>query len=95
MRNTTQRKRIKICPHCGSVLPVPVPRKTEEDDPELTGRQKKVLQFIARGMTCTQIAEELGISRRTAEFHRMMIIQKLRLPSTAALTLYAASRGYV
>jgi hypothetical protein len=37
----------------------------------------------------------LGISQRTAEFHRMIVMQKLRLNSTAALILYAASHGLI
>jgi DNA-binding CsgD family transcriptional regulator len=68
-----------------------VPR--DENEPALTARQKAVLGMVARGMTNVEIAETLGISRRTAEFHPMMIMEKLRLDSTAALTLYAAARG--
>jgi DNA-binding CsgD family transcriptional regulator len=85
---------VTVCPHCGSVLPRPV-AKRDENEPELTPRQKAVLGMIARGMTNTEIAEALGISRRTAEFHRMMVMEKLRLDSTAALTLYAASCGLI
>jgi DNA-binding CsgD family transcriptional regulator len=69
--------------------------KRDENEPELTPRQKAVLGMIARGMTNAEIADTLGISRRTAEFHRMMVMEKLRLDSTAALTLYAASRGLI
>jgi hypothetical protein len=36
----------------------------------------------------------LGISRRTAEFHRMIVMQKLRLNSTAAL-LRGLARPYI
>jgi DNA-binding CsgD family transcriptional regulator len=70
-----------------------VPR--DENEPELTPRQKTVLGMVAVGMTNGEIADSLGISRRTAEFHRMMIMEKLRLDSTAALTLYAATRGLI
>jgi DNA-binding CsgD family transcriptional regulator len=69
--------------------------KRDENEPELTPRQKTVLAMVARGMTNVEIADALGISRRTAEFHRMMLMEKLRLDSTAALTLYAASRGLI
>jgi DNA-binding CsgD family transcriptional regulator len=67
----------------------------DEDEPELTPRQRTVLGMVARGMTNAEIAEILGISRRTAEFHRMMVMEKLRLDSVAALTLYAAARGLI
>lgn len=85
----------KVCPHCGQVLPPPKPVLPAGDEPELSPRQKKVLAFVANGMTCTDIANELGISKRTAEFHRMMLMKTLRLKSTAALTLYARDHGYI
>ena len=67
----------------------------DENEPELTQRQKTVLSMVERGMTNAEIAEVLRISRLTAEFHQMMIMDKLRLDSTAALTLYAATRGLI
>ena len=95
MGNATQSKtkRLKVCPHCGSVLPPKHVAPKREEPPHLTPRQEKVLRLIARGLTCTQIGEELGISRRTAEFHRKMVLSILGMNSTAALTLYAASHG--
>lgn len=51
--------------------------------------------MIGRGIIKAEIAEALDISRRTAEFHRMMVMEKLRLDSTASLTLYAATRGLI
>ena len=45
--------------------------------PLLTARHQEVLQLIIQGMTSRQIAEELGISRRTVEVHRTNIMRRL------------------
>jgi DNA-binding NarL/FixJ family response regulator len=63
--------------------------------PELTSRQVEVLQLIAEGFATKQIAAELGISNKTAEKHRQLIMQKLNLHETAGLTRYAISMGLV
>jgi DNA-binding CsgD family transcriptional regulator len=58
----------------------------------LTERQKEVLRLIASGATAREFANRLGISVRTAEFHRMSIMQRLDLHSTAELTRYALEK---
>ena len=59
----------------------------------LTDRQKEVLRLIAEGATAKEIAAQLNISARTAEFHRATIMGRLKLNSTAALTRYAVENG--
>jgi DNA-binding NarL/FixJ family response regulator len=56
---------------------------------ELTSRQREVLRLIARGSSAKDIANQLNISVRTAEFHRAAIMQRLGLHSTAEMTRYA------
>jgi DNA-binding NarL/FixJ family response regulator len=63
--------------------------------PELTSRQVEVLQLIAEGFSTKQIAAELGISNKTAEKHRQLLMQKLNLHEMAGLTRYAISKGLV
>ena len=77
-----------VCPLCGSVL-----KNEPEETSGLTARQKEVIRLIAEGMTAKQIAAELSISSRTAEFHRKSLMGRLRLRTTAELTLYAARHG--
>jgi DNA-binding NarL/FixJ family response regulator len=60
---------------------------------ELTPRQREVLQLVAEGRSCKQIAALLGISRRTAEFHRARLMEVLGLQSTAELVQYAIRTG--
>lgn len=59
----------------------------------LTERQKEVLRLIAQGCSAKEIASQLNISVRTAEFHRAAIMQRLKLHSTAMMTRYAVERG--
>lgn len=59
----------------------------------LTGRQVEVLRLIAQGCSAKEIAGNLNISVRTAEFHRAAIMDRLKLHSTALMTRYAVERG--
>lgn len=69
--------------------------EAEEKLPEgaLTDRQREVLHLIAQGCSAKEIANELGISVRTAEFHRAAIMDRLKLHSTAMMTRYAVEQG--
>ncbi len=56
---------------------------------DLTARQREVLRLITLGCSAKEIANQLKISVRTAEFHRAAIMQRLGLHSTAQMTRYA------
>lgn len=60
---------------------------------ELTARQREVLRLIAQGSSAKDIANQLNISVRTAEFHRAAIMQRLGLHSTAQMTRYAIANN--
>jgi DNA-binding NarL/FixJ family response regulator len=55
----------------------------------LTGREREVLQLLAEGKSSKEVASALNISIKTADTHRMNIMQKLDLHSVADLTRYA------
>lgn len=59
----------------------------------LTPRQREVIQLVAEGKTVKEVAEILGISVKTVEYHKTRIMQTLDLHTTADLTKYAVSRG--
>lgn len=72
------------------------PRGLQESALEaLTERQREVLRLIATGATTHAIADQLGVSTRSVEFHRARIKRVLGLRSTAALVRYAAAEGLV
>jgi DNA-binding NarL/FixJ family response regulator len=58
-------------------------------EPELTPRQRQVLQLLAEGRTMKEIAERLGISVRTAESHKYETMETLGARSTAELIHWA------
>ncbi len=60
-------------------------RRTGELMAMLTPREKEVLQGIFEGKLTKVIADELGISTRTAETYRQLIMQKLQAGSIAEL----------
>jgi DNA-binding NarL/FixJ family response regulator len=62
---------------------------------DLSERQITVLRLIAQGCSAKQIAFQLNISSRTAEFHKNSIMEKLKLRTTAQLTRYAIEHGIV
>lgn len=56
---------------------------------ELTDRQKEVLTLVVKGKTAREIGEELGLSHRTAEFHRKALMNKLRVNTIPTLVACA------
>lgn len=75
----------------GETLLAPVEQTSAQNGGrnELTARQREVLRLIALGCSAKDIANQLNISVRTAEFHRAAIMQRLGLHSTAQMTRYA------
>jgi DNA-binding NarL/FixJ family response regulator len=71
--------------------------RSKSDSPAdpLTGRERQVLQLIAEGKSTKDAASLLGISVKTAESHRMRLMQKLDIHETASLVRYAVRHGLV
>lgn len=61
----------------------------------LTNREQEVLVNIAEGWSNKEIAQRLGVSARTVEFHREHLRCKLDLHSAASLTRFAIAQGWV
>lgn len=59
----------------------------------LTPREQQVFERITAGKTNQMVADELGISVRTAEFHRAGVMKKLRTQNLADLTLARVQLG--
>jgi DNA-binding NarL/FixJ family response regulator len=56
---------------------------------KLSPRQMEVLRLVAEGRTTPAIAEELGISVKTADTHRTEMMRRLDLHDVASLVRYA------
>jgi DNA-binding NarL/FixJ family response regulator len=55
----------------------------------LTAREREVLQLIAEGQSNKKAAYTLGLSVKTIETHRSVVMHKLKLRTTAELVRYA------
>ena len=54
-----------------------------------------MLRLVARGLTDTQVAEKLVLSRRTVNSHLTSIYSKLRVTSRTAATRFAVEQHLV
>jgi DNA-binding NarL/FixJ family response regulator len=61
----------------------------------LTRRQKEVLQLVAEGKTCREIATLLQVSGNTVAVHRLHAMQALGLHRSAEVVLYAVKNGLI
>lgn len=59
----------------------------------LSDREVDVLRLVAQGLANRQIAEELSISRRTAEHHVQHIYTKIGASTRAAAAMFAMEHG--
>jgi DNA-binding NarL/FixJ family response regulator len=62
---------------------------------DLSPRQRQIVQLVARGLSSKAIADELSLSTRTVENHRLHIRQRLNLHDVASFTRFAIEQGLV
>ncbi len=67
----------------------------ETDSGPLTPRQREVLKLIAEGLTTKAIARKLDISPKTADTHRVQLMERLGIHDIAGLVRYAIKAGLV
>jgi DNA-binding NarL/FixJ family response regulator len=89
-----------VCPYFDHRTYLPAVREflgedapTTQPHPTLTAREIEVIKLVARGRTNGQIAEELVISRNTADRHVSNILAKVAAANRAEAVLYAARTG--
>jgi len=73
----------------------PVFTTAPESKIEFSQREVEVLQLIAEGLTNTEIAEKIFISKRTVEGHRQSILEKTGSKNTATLIRFAVLNGFI
>jgi DNA-binding NarL/FixJ family response regulator len=79
---------------CPPLVPVPSP-PSQDEGPELTVREREVLQLLATGHAMKVIAHRLGITYRTVAFHKYKMMQRLGIRTNAGLTTYALRSGAI
>lgn len=68
---------------------------TLQNHETLTSRELEILKLICAGDSSNEIAEKLFIGKRTADFHRQNLLEKLKVKNTASLIVYATKNGLV
>lgn len=61
----------------------------------LSDREIEVMSLIVQGLINKEIAGKLNIGLATVVTHRKNIMEKLKIKSVSALTIYAVMNGYV
>ncbi len=61
--------------------------------PLITEREKQVLKLTAAGLTNKEVAQSLGITPRTVEFHLRKIFMKLNVTCRTAASVVAEKMG--
>lgn len=62
---------------------------------ELTDREIETLTWVARGKSSSEIAEMLGISERTVNFHVENVMRKLDVVSRVQAAVVAVQSGWI
>lgn len=81
----------------GRYLSAAVGRKADEvaAQPDLTVREREVLQWIVRGHSNQQIAREIGVAEDTVKFHVKNVLSKLGVNSRSKAVAMGLKFGLV
>jgi DNA-binding NarL/FixJ family response regulator len=69
--------------------------RTGPDTPSLTGREQKVLELLARGLSNREIGARLYVSETTVKFHVRNIMRKLEASSRAEAVYEGSKLGLI
>ncbi|MBV9676765.1 MAG: response regulator transcription factor, partial [Acidobacteriaceae bacterium] len=69
--------------------------ETKAQTPVLTARESEVMRLLAEGKTVREAADELSLSAKTVEAHKLNLMRKLDIHHRAALVAYAVQHGLV
>ena len=64
-----------------------------DQTPQLTGRERQIVRYIAQGMTTPQIAEALSLSPETVKWHRKKILAKFSASTSAEMVRMSIEQG--
>jgi DNA-binding NarL/FixJ family response regulator len=89
-----------LSPSAASALVQDYQQKTNPDgerDPyqQLTDREREILKLVAEGRTARSIAEMLSISRKTVEWYKTSLMNKLNIGNKTDLIKFAIRRRII
>jgi DNA-binding NarL/FixJ family response regulator len=78
-----------------TVLAEAARRPAGDKEPQLTPRQREVLQLVAEGKSMKEVAAQLKLSTRTAESHKYQLMKLLGIRTNAELVQHAIKIGLI
>lgn len=79
----------------GEPEPAPPPPARDEDRPSLTAREAEILRLIAKGLSNSDAARVLGLSRATIRTHLEHIYQKLEVTNRVEAVTEGIRHGFI
>lgn len=70
-------------------------KETEKELPTFSERELEILNLICKGYTSVEIGEMLGISNRTVDGHRAIMMEKMGAKNTVQLVTFAIKNKLV
>lgn len=67
--------------------------QSKKKDWNLTKKEIKVIQLICKQYTNQDIADNIGLSKRTVDGIRIGILNKIRVKNTAGVVIFAIRQG--
>jgi two-component system, NarL family, response regulator NreC len=98
IRNAMQNSRYLSPPFTELAIETYLKNTTEETIDlydTLTNRERQVLSLAAKGLSSSDIAQQLNISPRTVESHRAKFMHKLNLSNHTDLIRFALRKGLI
>ncbi|WP_159517801.1 response regulator [Sunxiuqinia indica] len=91
--NTVIANKKYVCNKISEVAINELINNSEEEETDLSQREKEILQLIAEGKSSKEIGTILFLSSKTVDTHRKNIMDKLELRTLPELTKYAIRSG--
>ncbi|KFF00274.1 LuxR family transcriptional regulator [Chryseobacterium formosense] len=85
---------IVFCNETKNIISKPSPQQLTTT-PRLTKREKQILQFLAKGKTSNEIANELCLSSLTVDTHRKNLLNKFGAKNSAELVNMAIQQNMI
>jgi DNA-binding NarL/FixJ family response regulator len=67
--------------------------KATQKPRNLSERQIEVLRYLAKGLSAKEIAKQLGVTRKTVEYHKYKAMEILGIKTTAELIEYSIKKN--
>ncbi len=90
-----RRARLRVTENGAAAGDAPAALHDEFERLGLTAREAEVLRLVADGLSNSQIAEKLFISRKTASVHVSNILSKLGVATRVEAAALAHRRGLI